>query len=1108
MTGCSVQLFGGMSIVLGGEEQQQAVPGGKAKLLLAYLVLAFDRPLSRKQIAFEFWPDSSEKQALSNLRKLLHDLRERLPLIERYIKITPASIGWNDELPCESDVRRFEQATLGQTLHELRHAEVLYCGELLPGFFEEWLVAKRELLAQTYVNVLDKLVALLESQREYSAALFYANKLLTHNNLREESYRTLMRLHALNKDAAGAVSVYRQLQKTMQSELGIEPSEETVRLFQRLKLSGGDTLIETQRPLVGRMDEWGQLLSGWKKAQGGGNALFIVKGEAGIGKTRLVTEFKERLESEGVQAAFAGCYPSVKALSYSPVAAWLRSIPMPPLHPAQLSELSRLLPELSGRHPDLPKASPIEENWQLLRWYEAIERALADKEPLLLILDNMQWSDSETLQFLSYLLRKDAKAKRFVIATMRTDEYPGDAVEPFISGLRLEGMLTEIELAPLSKEETRSLMAASVGETLAERFSSDLYADTAGNPLFITETLREWQAGEGGEIRLSPMVKSVIENRLSKLMPAHRKLISVAAVAGKPVATAFLSMAAGVEEEALLDELDRLVQLKVLRETASGTYDFTHDVIRETAYSLMNESRRRRYHRQMAGLLPVFHRDRSEAVAAEIAHHYQLAGMDKEAVEYYQMAAAAAEKIYANETRIGYYNKLCLLLPPEQTLPVLMQLGDALIIAGHWSEAEKTYRRWLEQSGNEASLQERSACDVALGNCLRLQGKYEEAGFHLERALRFFELLDDHAGLSSVYVTLGILHYYMGDYDKVLDYQAKRAELRHAGDRSREDCRFFGVIGHLHYDQCDYGQAIYWIKKQIKLAAVNHDKYSIEQAMGVLAMVYMDTDEMDLAFDLLADKMEISKSIGDRMGFGIVFSMLGRYYQYLGRYDLAAPCFAFCLEEAVGIKDLRIVAIALSFEGSNLIAQRRLEEAEPLLERAVRLFSRLNTPYFACEALYYMSLLRHGRHQPERAAQIAEEALEIANRLKRKDMQVRLLIHLQQLRIETGGAPEAVALLQSMREQFSGDREQAAILYEIWKLNPELAEQKEAALMLNEALFRKSGKQQYIDRCRELSGVCHTSAARPLPPLAAEAVRDKTISPSLLETIDRYWSFG
>jgi hypothetical protein len=95
-----------------------------------------------------------------------------------------------------------------------------------------------------------------------------------------------------------------------------------------------------------------------------------------------------------------------------------------------------------------------------------------------------------------------------------------------------------------------------------------------------------------------------------------------------------------------------------------------------------------------------------------------------------------------------------------------------------------------------------------------------------------------------------------------------------------------------------------------------------------------------------------------------------------------------------------------------------------------------------------------------------------------------------------------------MQEQFSGDQEQAAILYEIWKLNPESAEQKEAALLLNEALFRKSGKQQYIDRCRELSGVSHTSAARPLPPLAAEAVRNKTITPSLLETIDRYWSLG
>lgn len=149
---CRFQLLGSLKITFDNEELTSMIPGKKAKLLLVYLVLAMDIPQSRKQIAFHFWPDSTEKQALSSLRKLLHDLRE--------------------------------------------------C------------------LAQIYVNVLGKLISILESQREYSSAIFYANKLIVHHKFSEDSYRTLMRLFALNKDVAGVTHIYEQLCSALQTDSG------------------------------------------------------------------------------------------------------------------------------------------------------------------------------------------------------------------------------------------------------------------------------------------------------------------------------------------------------------------------------------------------------------------------------------------------------------------------------------------------------------------------------------------------------------------------------------------------------------------------------------------------------------------------------------------------------------------------------------------------------------------------------------------------------------------------------------------------------------------------------------------------------------------------
>jgi len=1108
LAGCAFRLLGRLKITLDGEDLTE-LPGRRAALLLVYLILAVDAPPGRRQIAFEFWPDSTEKQALSNLRKLLHDLRESVPGIDRYLKITSASIHWNREWPFYSDVHEFERAARGTTLRELREAEELYQGELLPGYGEEWLAAKRERLAQTYLSVLDKLVSLLERQREYASALLYARKLLGQDPFREESYRTSMRLHALNQDRAGVLRTYRRLNDVLQAELGIGPSEETTRLYESLTNNGIGVpdAWHGQVPLVGRSGEWDGIMNAWKRVAAGGSAFLLLKGEAGIGKTRLAQEFKAWLDSLGIQTAAAGCYPSVRSLSYTPVTVWLRSLPLPKLGSVWLSELARLLPELSERHPDLPKPTPIQEKWQLNRWYEAIERMLLASEPLMLLLDDIQWSDEETLQLLAYLTRRDSGTRLLVTATMRTDEDAGDAVAQVLGVLRSERKLIELELAPLSREDTTRLAAATVGDGLADRHHSDLYAETGGNPLFIVETLREWQSGgEGGEFRLSQTAKSVIENRLNRLSPADRQLVSVIAAVGRPVSAEQLAKIMDAGEEAILMRAEQLSQLKILQEAGDGRFGFTHDIIKETAYRMNKESRRRRCHRQIAEGLRACHREQLEAVAGEIAFHYELAGMEEEAIAFYEKAAAAAEKIYANETRIRYYRKLLGLLPPERTLSVQLKLGDALIVTGDWNEAENSYKQWLERCGYSVPIKERSYCDVALGNCLRLMGKYEEAGFHLERASYHFKLADDHDGLSFAYGTIGILHYFMGSYDKALRYLMDRMELTLSDHLTQQDVRFLGMIGFLHYDQSEYDQAIDWFHRQIALAKDIRDAYYVGEAMGGLALVYCETDDMDLAYDRVVEKLEISKSIGARMGFAMGMGMLGKYYYLLASRPQAERCIAFCLEEAARIQDWHIAAVVLGIGGGNLMEQGQHEEACRWIERSARLTRRLRIPFFECEALYYMSLLRERQNRIDGAAQAAEEALALAVRLNRRDLQVKLLARLPLLKTGLGriGPGQAMDELRRLAERHAGEREQAAIRFAMWRLEPESPELRAAAASWNEPLYRKSGRQEYYGRLRELGGEYPVPASRPLPKLADEALRQNPISPNLLADIDRF----
>jgi len=1071
---------------------------------------AISRTAERKSLLI-FWPDSTEKQAQSNFRKLIHDLRIGLPQAVRYMNISSEYLQWKDEYPSYSDVREFERLSQGQTLNEWRKAESLYRGELMPGLYMEWVVEKRERLAQSYMRVLEKLVNAFEAHRDYSTAVHFARKLIANDQYNEEYYRMLMRLHASNKDTAGALSLFEQLRSVLDDAFGIAPSNETLQIYDRLARNRSDHMTVTagvnkHSPLIGRIDEWGDMLRVWKQATTGRPCLLILKGESGIGKTRLAQEFKSWAENQGISSAMAGCYPSVRSLSYTPVTSWLRSIPITRMNSIWMSELVRLMPELVEQYPDLALPAPIQDSWQLTKWYEAIERSLLVKQPLLLILDDIQWCDQESIQFISYLLRSDSKAQLVVIATMRTDESTNDAVERMFSDLHIERKLTELELIPFNSEDTKRLVASSVGEELADRHSSDLYAKSGGNPLFIIETMKEWQAGNDHQkFRYSSFVKNAIEHRLRKLSDC-RQLISVVAAVRRPVSTELLGLVLDINEGIVLESLEKLVHLKVMQTAGDGKYDFTHDIIRGIAYDLMSDASRRYCHRQIARALIAYHNEQPEIVAAEVAFHFELAGKEQEALPYYELSALAAEKIYAHETMIKYYRKLTNLLPTEQILTYLLKIGEALIMVGDWNEAERTYRLWLEQSSHSVTILERSFCEVALGDCLRLQGKYEEAKIFLDRAARYFEWMEDNAGRSLVYGSLGVLHYCWGNYNQSLHYLRAKIELPNAVNQARENCRSLGFIGFLFYDQCKYDQAIDWFKKQIKLASEIRDSHAISLAMGGLTLCYLDMDELDQAFDYIVEKLDICKSVGDRMEFATAIGMLGKYYLYQGQRTYATQCLVYCLEEAVMIKDWRIAAIVIELEGRNLMEQRRYEEADLLFDRSLRLFRKLNLLYFICETLYDISLLRHRQNRLERAMEAAEEALGVADRLLRRDMQFMLKVQIVHLNTDTSRLcpSEAVNQLQKMLEHDPNQQERAALHFAIWRLNPKPLEHRTVSLSLYEELYLKSGKQQYLDRCRELNGDLPPVKARVLPKLAKEVIGSRTISQKIISEIDQY----
>jgi predicted ATPase/DNA-binding SARP family transcriptional activator len=282
----------------------------RLQALLSYLVLQRAAPQSRQQLAFQLWPDSTESQARTNLRSLIHRLRQALPHADAFVHSDGQMVQWRADSPCTMDVATFEQALAraaqdGQRGDQtrarcaLQQAVELYRGDLLPALYDDWVLRERERLRQEFVAALERLIVLLELAGDYPAAIGYAQQLLRHDPLHESTYQHLMRLHALSGDRASAVRVYQTCLTVLERELGVEPSPATHEAYERvLHLDVAALAVERPAPptpyrqqynlplaltsFIGRTREIGEVTRLLATTR-----LLTLTGAGGCGKTRL-----------------------------------------------------------------------------------------------------------------------------------------------------------------------------------------------------------------------------------------------------------------------------------------------------------------------------------------------------------------------------------------------------------------------------------------------------------------------------------------------------------------------------------------------------------------------------------------------------------------------------------------------------------------------------------------------------------------------------------------------------------------------------------------------------------------------------------------------------
>lgn len=518
-----LRLLGGYEVLREG----RAVPGvaqARCGVVLAYLALA-RREVPRGVLAAALWPDSEDSQARTNLRRELHQLRQA---------------GWE---PGEwrVDVHLLEDAL---ARGDDAAAVELYRGELLPGFFQDWVLRERERWHSAVGEVLARLADTPSRARA----------LVRHDPLCEQSHRALISLLLKAGDRAAAKAALQECQAVLARELGVEASEETRRLLEppepratptsgpgpREARDPSEPRLVALPPLVGRAVEWARMRSWWES---GSPAVLLLEGEPGIGKTRLLTELEAHAQAEGWRVLTARA------------------------HEAERGRVHGLLLDALGERGELRA--------------EDLVTALAELGDGLLILDDVQWADESSLALLHYASRLLAPLRVAWALRTGTDDGPASAQ---IRRLVREGRLERISLTSLKPGDT----AALAGRPLED--AQDFWRRCGGNPLYALELGRS--QGTGG-------LAELIRARLEDLPKPERELLSWLAALGTEVSLAELGVLAEKPEAELDGLAEGLERTGLLRPLGAG-YIFGHDVVREVAYESLSAPRRRLLHLRIA----------------------------------------------------------------------------------------------------------------------------------------------------------------------------------------------------------------------------------------------------------------------------------------------------------------------------------------------------------------------------------------------------------------------------------------------------------------------------------------------------------------------------
>ena len=524
-----------------------------------------------------------------------------------------------------------------------------------------------------------------------------------------------------------------------------------------------------------------------EQAKSGKGQVALLCGEAGIGKSRLVAEIKTEAFAQGFQSLQGNCFPTDRSCPYAPLLDLLRSIflhtpadqrvidlePFARELTPLLPEVTQLFPELATL-PPLPSLEPEQEKRRLFTALAHFFLNQAAQHPLLLIVEDVHWSDDTSLEFLQYLARRCATQPLLLLQTYRSDEIRPD-LSHWLAQLDRERLGQEVALTRLTRSDTDMMLRAifDLQRQVQAEVLDAIYILTEGNPFFIEEVLKSliasgeifyangrWDLKLLSELHIPRSVQDAVQQRSDHLSESARHVLLLAAVAGRRFDFALLQQVTHHDEQQLLALMKELMAAQLVVEESAEQFAFRHALTRQALYAQLLVRERKTLHRTIAETMEHLYAGALETHLADLASHFYEAGLWEKALEYAQRAGEKAQQLYAPRAAIEQLTWALSAANYLETPPpakVYRARGQAYETLGEFEQARSDYQQALEvaRKAHDGAAECQSLIDLGF---LWAGRDYERTGAYFRRATELARALADPKLLALSLNRLGNWH--------------------------------------------------------------------------------------------------------------------------------------------------------------------------------------------------------------------------------------------------------------------------------------------------------------------------------------------------------------